>query len=251
MPATRQTSLVLPLSFAAALGLAACASPRYAARAPGTASPGEPGPRVAVVVRVKMPWYAPRFIVRGKFHDVLGEYEALAPLRAKYFSITDDREFGGLYLWESREAAEAHFNTAWFERVRRTRGVEGDVQVLDAPFVVEGSALPLGAPAGVRAVDYPASAAQVRFTLRPGAEPVAAARDLAAAIVGREGLVRAFVTDEPGKAGVVALFATRAHAEAFAAQESRALLGSALGASGSTVTLFEAPLLIDETLRRP
>jgi hypothetical protein len=61
--------------------------------------------------------------------------------------------------------------------------------------------------------------------------------------------VRAFVTAEAGKAGVIALFASRAFAEAFAAEDSRAGLSSALGASGSSVTLFEAPLLIDATLR--
>jgi hypothetical protein len=244
-------AFALPFSFAAALGLGACAAPHFSPRTPGPASPGEPGHRAAVVVRVQMPWYAPRFLVRGKFREVLADYEALAPLEAKYFSITDDRRFGGLYLWTSREAAQAHFNQAWFERVRRLRGVEGDVQVLDAPYVIEGSALPQGTPEGQRALAYPASAAQVQFVLRPGAAPLVAARDLAAALTGREGLVRAFVTVEEGKAGVVALWASRAFAEEFAAQESRDLLSRALSASGSTADLFETPLLIDETLRGP
>jgi hypothetical protein len=242
------TRLAIPFALSA-LGLTACASPRYLARTPGPTPPGEPGRRVAVVVRVQMPWYAPRFVVRGKFHDVLADYEALAHLEAKYFSITDDRRYGGLYLWSSREAAQAHFDEAWFERVRRVRGVEADVQVLDAPFVVEGSALPQGALAGERSIDFPASATQVKLTLRPGAAPIGAARDLAAAITGLDGLVRAFVTSGEGTAGVVALWATRAHAEAFAAQESRDRLVRALAATGSTVELFEAPLLLDPTLR--
>jgi hypothetical protein len=243
------TALALPFSFAAALGLGACAAPTFATRAPDPASAGGPGHRAAVVVRVKMPWSAPRFLVRGKFREVLGDYEALAQLEAKYFSISDDRRFGGLYLWTSREAAESHFNQAWFERVRHQRGVEGDVQVLDAPYVVEGSALPQGRSEGQRSIAYPASATQVKFVLRPGAAPLPAARELAEAISGREGLVRAFVTSEEGKAGVVALWASRAHAEQFAARESRDLLARALGAVGSDGELFEAPLLIDQTLR--
>jgi hypothetical protein len=49
--------------------------------------------------------------------------------------------------------------------------------------------------------------------------------------------------------GVAALWATREGAEGAAAEGARATIAAGLGATGSSALLFEAPLLIDATLR--
>ena len=230
------------------LSTVACAAPgtRLRPEAPA-AVPGEG--RAVVVVRVEKPWYAPRFVIRGKFRDVLPEYEAIAPLEAKYFTITDEGEFGGIYLWGSRRAAEDHFDSAWHAKVRAKRGVDADVLVADAAFVIEGRALPDGKPEGARSLAYPAWASFVRITLPEAADPSAAAKALAGLPWSDAALIKALVVVGPGLAGVVALWATREAAEAAVRESTRAALRQASGGTASSFTLFEAPLLVDARLR--
>jgi hypothetical protein len=234
------TSVALALALAGVLSaITGCAAPRFATRAgPGTVAE-TPG-RAAVVVRVPMPWYAPRFVVRGKFRDVLGEYEGLQSLEAKYFTISDAREFGGLYLWSSREAAERHFDAAWRAQVRARRNAEADVVILDVPFVVEGRTELRGEPAGRRSVaTADASATFARWRV-PEAATAARARALAERLAGESGLVRAFVVTSPGAVGAIVLWASRDLSARAAALEP---------AAPSQLVRFEAPLLVDEALR--
>jgi len=235
----------LTIALVSGLSAMACAAPpTFGPRAPQT-SPA--GPRAVAIVRVPAPWYAPRFAIRGKFHDVLGEYEALSALQAKYFTISDAGQFGGIYLWETRADVDHHFDAAWHARVKEKRGVDGDVLVMDAPFVVDGPALPRGTPAGRRSLDYRAWASFVRWPLPPESDRAAAARILAARPA-PAAMIRAFVVTEPRGVGLVTLWATRDAAESAATEAARASVGQAVGAGASEVVLFEAPLLIDETL---
>jgi hypothetical protein len=96
---------------------------------------------VVVIVRVPKPWYAPRAVVVGKMRDTIPVYARLPGLMFKAFSFErDSGDFGGLYFWRDRPSAEAWFNTAWFERVRKERGVEAQVRIFDAPVSLDNTA---------------------------------------------------------------------------------------------------------------
>jgi len=228
--------------------LAGCASAHYSVRRT-TAAEG-PGARAVVVVRVPSPWFAPRFVIRAKFRDALPEYEAIGALEAKYFTISDDGQFGGLYVWASRADAERHFDAAWRADVRKRRGVDADVLVMNAPYVVGGAALPEGEPIGTRSLQFPAWVSVVRWELGDEARVASAAESLSHATWAGPALVRGFVVTGPKFVGVAAVWVTREAAEAAAAEGARATLGAALEATGSSALLFEAPLLVDATLRR-
>jgi heme-degrading monooxygenase HmoA len=118
----------------APLAAAVVAASVNAQPVPSIPSPATP---VAAIVKVRTPWYAPRALVTSKMRDTIGQYETLPGLSHKMFSYAQaDGDFGGLYLWKDRAAAEAWFNPAWFERVRRERGVEGQVRLFEAPVVL-------------------------------------------------------------------------------------------------------------------
>src|SRR3954463_6535465 len=94
--------------FAAALVLtAACQSGSYElhARAPAVSATSY----AIGIVRIPAPWYAPRFLIARRFRAAVPAYEALPALVAKLFTITDDRRFGGIYLWRDRAAATAYY----------------------------------------------------------------------------------------------------------------------------------------------
>jgi hypothetical protein len=246
------TSKLISLSvlFAALGGPAAgCSSARYAVR-PVQVAEG-PGPRAVVVVRVPSPWFAPRFVIRGKFRDALPAYEGIGALEAKYFTIGDDGQFGGLYLWASRADAERHFDAAWRADVRKRRGADADVLLMDAPYVVSGPALPDAEPIGARSEQFPAWVSLVRWQLEDRVRVADAAEVLSHATWAGPALVRGFVVTGPSLVGVAALWASRQAAEAAASEVARASTAMSLGATGSSALLFEAPLLVDATLRAP
>jgi hypothetical protein len=110
--------------------------PREAAALPGGAEPatlGEtpshrassrvrPTAQTIGIVRVKTPWFAPKFVVRAKCRAAVPEYEAIAALDEKLYVLTEDGHFGGIYVWRSRADAEAYYSPAWRQGVRERRG---------------------------------------------------------------------------------------------------------------------------------
>jgi hypothetical protein len=154
-----------------------------------------------------------------------------------------------MYLWRTRADAERHFDAAWHAKVRQRRGVDGDVLVMDAPYVVDGPAALDGEPQGARSLGYPAWASLVRWELGAAASVAAAAHGLAQAAWSGPALVRGFVVTGPSWVGVAALWATREGATEAVGDGARAAIGARMGATGSSALLFEAPLLIDATLR--
>lgn len=241
---TSFSTLVAALASVALLGCSA--APGLRLRSPGAAVHDSPA-HTAVIVRVRTPWYAPRFVVRRRFLEALPEYESNDDIVAKYFSISERNEFGGLYLWRTRAAAERHFDRAWRDGVRERRGAEPDVLILDAPLVVDGTALPLGARKGRRSIAYPAEASFVRFRVT-SSDPHATAIELANRLARAPRLFRAFVTVEPSAVGAIALWADATAADEACEPRRRAEEAAALGAEPLGATRFEVPLLVDEAL---
>lgn len=150
-----------------------------------------PDPLVVTVVRVPLPRFAPRVLVRRKMRAAAAAYEAVPGLLYKAFLIGDDRTFGGLYLWTDRPSAEAWFSPAWHARVERERGAAAEVRWFDAPQVVDRT------PGGT-----PASAVPAVVVLSLGAE----APDVT-------GLLRAYRLVAPdGASASASLWTTRAAA---------------------------------------
>jgi heme-degrading monooxygenase HmoA len=103
-------------------------------------SPQTPGEPVVAVVRVPKPWYAPRALVVSRMRDTIPDYDKVPGLLFKAYSLErDSGEFGGLYFWRSREQAQAWFNPAWFERVRKERGAEGSVRFFSAVATLDNT----------------------------------------------------------------------------------------------------------------
>jgi hypothetical protein len=227
-----------------ALALCACAGPRFNLHAVPSGELAGPGAHALAIVRVRAPWYAPRFVIARKFRASVPEYEQVAGLETKYFTISDDRKFGGVDLWTARAAADAFYTDAWRRGIRARRGVDPDLLVLDAPFVVRGRATIEGDPIGTRSVRYAATATLV-LASNATDDPVARAGALAERVKDLDGLVRGSVVIGTGRVGFVALWTSRDCAEA-ALSPSRL---RDLGLADAALTFFDAPVLIDASLR--
>jgi len=72
----------------------------------------------------------------AEFKAAVPTYQRVPGLLRKYFTVSDDGRFGGIYLWASAASAEAWFSPAWHERVRKTYGVDAAIEWFDAPIVL-------------------------------------------------------------------------------------------------------------------
>jgi heme-degrading monooxygenase HmoA len=225
--------------------IAALAASVHAQTAPAMPSPGA---AVAAIVKVRTPWYAPRALVTAKMRDTIGQYEALPGLAYKMFSYAQaDGDFGGLYLWKDRAAAEAWFNPAWFERVRRERGVEGQVRLFEAPVVLvneaghaAGAVEPREAVATLVTLPVPAGVGRERLVGEFRAA-LPAYRQVA-------GLKRKyFILTADGRFGGIYLWESRAAADAWFSPAWHARAKAAYGAEAA-FEWFDTPILLPSKL---
>ncbi len=103
-----------------------------------TATATEVSTQVAVVVRIPIPSGVDHTKIEGEMSKTVPYYKKLPGLIRKYFTISDDQKFGGIYLWESRKAAEAYYNEEWCAHVAKTYGSPAEVTYFSVPIVVEG-----------------------------------------------------------------------------------------------------------------
>ncbi len=83
--------------------------------------------RVAVVVIAKTPAGAPRAKVEEGILASVPTYQKVLGLIRKTFTLNDD-SYGGMYVFESRAAAEAWFTADFIAKVKARGG--GDPQIL-------------------------------------------------------------------------------------------------------------------------
>jgi len=201
---------------------------------------------VAVIVKVPKPWYAPRAVVVGKMRDTIPQYESLPGLSYKMFSFARaDGHFGGLYLWQDRAAAEAWFNPAWFERVRRERGAEGQVRIFEAPVVLVNPGTNAGSGEG------DALATLVTIPTPPGVTRERLVAEFRAALPVYEkiaGLKRKyFIITGDGRFGGIYQWANQAAADAWFNPGWHERVKKTYGASAA-IEWFDTPILLPSKL---
>lgn len=75
------------------------------------------------------------------FESTAPKYQNLPGLVRKYYLRSEDgRTAGGVYLWESKAAAERVYNGEWRERVAKLYGNAPQVTYFDTPVIVDNSA---------------------------------------------------------------------------------------------------------------
>ena len=79
------------------------------------------------------------------FEGSAPHYRGMDGLRSKVYWIDAERgEFGGFYLWESREQMlRVQGSADWVAAVRARYGITPKVRVLDAPVTID-NAVPVG-----------------------------------------------------------------------------------------------------------
>jgi len=75
------------------------------------------------------------------FESTAPKYRNLPGLVRKYYVLSEDgRRAGGVYLWETRAAAEAVYNGEWKSRVEQVYGSTPQIMWFDTPVIVDNRA---------------------------------------------------------------------------------------------------------------
>jgi len=93
---------------------------------------------VSTIVTIPIPAGVDRDRLVAEFRAAVPQYRKVAGLLRKYFIVTDDGKFGGVYLWSDQAAAERWFSAAWHERVVKTYGVDAGIEWFDIPILLPG-----------------------------------------------------------------------------------------------------------------
>lgn len=93
---------------------------------------------ITVLVRFKLP--QPISIDQAKeiFLGTAPKYQGMPGLIRKYYFVTPDgSEAGGIYLWQSLEAADRLYTDEWKAFVRGKYGSDPTLTFLETPVVVD------------------------------------------------------------------------------------------------------------------
>lgn len=97
---------------------------------------------IVAVVRFALPESMSRDEARAAFEESAPRFQAMPGLLRKHYLFDEDGPLGGgVYLWESREAAEAVYDDAFRARVRERYGSEPTIELFDTPVTVEPSSI--------------------------------------------------------------------------------------------------------------
>ena len=86
-----------------------------------------------------------RLLERQTLEQATATFQATAPkylnlrglLRKNYFLTDDGMRAGGVYLWESRQAAERVYTPEWKAFVRNKYGSDPEIVFVDTPVLVD------------------------------------------------------------------------------------------------------------------
>ena len=95
---------------------------------------------ITTVVQFRLPQPISLEEAARHFESSAPNYRNLPGLIRKYYLRAEDgRTAGGVYLWESRAAAEAAYSTEWREHVAKLFGVAPEITWFDTPVIVDNA----------------------------------------------------------------------------------------------------------------
>ena len=100
---------------------------------------------IVAVVNFALPAPLSTDEARAMFEASAPSYQNVDGLRRKHYLLADDgRTAGGVYLWDSREQAEALYNDEWRARLAARYGSEPHVTYYDSQVTVDPSSIIVG-----------------------------------------------------------------------------------------------------------
>ena len=93
---------------------------------------------IVAIVNFQLPPDVTAEQARKLYADSAPKYRAMKGLVRKYYLWDADKRIGGgVYLWESRAAADAVYTAEWKAYIKERYGREPEITFFDAPVIVD------------------------------------------------------------------------------------------------------------------
>jgi hypothetical protein len=92
---------------------------------------------ITAIVTIKLPESLTREQWLENSKNAAARFQTIPGLIRKQFIYSERGVAGGVYLWETREAAEACYRGAWRDNFRATFGAEPEIAWFESPVVVD------------------------------------------------------------------------------------------------------------------
>lgn len=100
---------------------------------------------IVAIVRFPLPASMSADDVRASFEASAPSYQRLPGLLRKHYLRAEDGSVGGgVYLWESRQDAEAVYDAAWRQRLTERFGSAPVVEFFESPVSVDPEQIVVG-----------------------------------------------------------------------------------------------------------
>jgi hypothetical protein len=96
---------------------------------------------IVAIVTFRLSKAVTREEISATFQSTAPRYLGMPGLLRKNYWVADDGlRAGGIYVWESRERAEAVYNAEWRAGVAAKYGSEPEIAYYDSPVMVDNTA---------------------------------------------------------------------------------------------------------------
>jgi hypothetical protein len=102
---------------------------------------------ITAIVRFKLPQNTSLEAAKALFEKSAPNYKGAPGLVRKYYLFGEDRTGGGVYLWESREAADRMYSESWRKMIADRYGAAPEITYYETPVIVDNAARPASAAA--------------------------------------------------------------------------------------------------------
>lgn len=95
---------------------------------------------ITAIVRFKLPESVKLADAEKLFQTSAPKYEGLAGLVRKYYIFDETTHTGGgVYLWESRSAADKVYDAAWKAMIAERYGAPPEISFFESPVIVDNA----------------------------------------------------------------------------------------------------------------
>jgi hypothetical protein len=94
---------------------------------------------ITAIVRFPLPHGMSPDDVKAAYEHSAPQFREAAGLIRKYYLLGQDQTGGGVYLWESREAAETMYSDIWRQRIAERFGTAPTIEYFDTPLIIDNA----------------------------------------------------------------------------------------------------------------
>ena len=94
---------------------------------------------ITAIVRFPLPKGMTLDDAKAVYEKSVPNYEGVPGLVRKYYLFGQDQMGGGVYLWQSKEAAEKMYSAAWKKMITERYGTAPEISYYDTPVIVDNA----------------------------------------------------------------------------------------------------------------